>query len=317
MNFTVTVIIPVYNCERFIEKAIKSALQQKHVAQVVVVNDGSTDSSLLIIEKFQKFDERLLIVNHENKNNRGRSASRNLGIQKATSKYIAFLDADDYFLENRFNADMKLFLDKPNCDGVYNAVGFYFYRKATERELEMHQLYTVTKQVAPEDLFQNLLYGRCGNFHINGLTVKRSIFENVGLFNEELVVAEDSEMFWKMALKCRLYTGIINQAVAIRGIHDENIFNNEDLYQVYTIKMHEVLAIWCSKNNINYSIVDDLLKWIWMLKYKQQNNLMTDIKGWAKFFFPQPQLMFSILSIKYFPVVRFRKMLFPFLYEKG
>lgn len=300
----------------FIKKAIESCIEQVEVSEIVVVDDGSSDATIKIVKELQLKYSILTLFHHPNKVSKGRSATRNLGIQKATGNYIAFLDADDYFLPNRFSNDVKLFQENLNCDGVYNAVGFYFYRTATELELNTHQLYTVTQKIAPEYLFENLLYGRCGHFHINGLTVKKTVFEAIGFFNEELIVAEDSEMFWKMAIKCRLETGVIDQAVAIRGVHETNVFDNQDLYRIYNIKMHESVAIWCSKNQVSSAVIDDVFKWIWMLKYKQQNSLYQDIGAWAQFFFTQPQLLFTIYSIKYFPVIRFRQMLFPFLYKR-
>lgn len=315
MQFSISVIIPVYNGERFVKKAIVSGLQQPEVAEIIVVNDGSSDRTQEILDQLQSVHSKLKVYHHENKSNKGRSASRNLGIKKATGNYIAFLDADDYFTENRFRNDLKIFQDNDDCDGVYNAVGFQFYRVATDLELIEHQLYTVDKKVAPENLFKNLLYGTCGHFHIDGLTVKKAVFSVIGLFNESLVVAEDSEIFWKMAIKCRLETGIIDKAMAMRGVHENNIFNNEELYSIYTVKMHETLAIWCSKNQVNPVIIDDILKWIWMLKYKQNNKLYQDIVAWARFFLTQPQLLFTIFSIKYFPLIRFRQMLFPVLFR--
>ncbi len=316
MQLSLSVIIPAYNVERFIQKAIVSVLEQAEVTEIIVVDDGSADTTTLLVTQLQKDSPIIKLYHHPNKDNKGRSASRNLGIQKATGEFIAFLDADDYFLPNRFANDFKLFQEIKDCDGVYNAVGFHFYRTASEQELKTHQLYTVRQKLAPEDLFKNLLYGRCGHFHINGLTLKKTVFEATGFFNEELVVAEDSEMFWKMAIKCRLETGIINQALAARGVHENNIFDNEKLYRVFTIRMHETLAIWCSKNGVSKAIIDDILKWIWMLKYQQRNQLYQDITAWALFFFSQPQLLFTIYSIKYFPVIRYRQMLFPFLYER-
>lgn len=316
MPFNLTVIIPAYNVERFIEKAIQSALEQAEVSEIIVVDDGSSDNTLKIVNKIKIIEKKVKVYCHFNGVNKGRSATRNLGIQKATGTYIAFLDADDYFLLNRFTNDFKIFQENESCEGVYNAVGFHFYRAATELESQTHKLYTVKKQLNPEELFENLLYGRCGHFHINGLTVKKSVFQVTGLFNEKLIVAEDTELFWKMAIKCRLVTGIINKAVAVRGVHDNNIFDNEKLYKIYNIKMHESVAIWCSSNEVSVAVIDDVLKWIWMLRYQQKNKLYQDIKAWAQFFFKQPKLLFTTFSIKYFPLIRYRQMLFPFLYKR-
>lgn len=315
MKFLLSVVIPVYNCELFIEKAILSVIIQKEVSEIVVVNDGSTDGSLRILNKLAQQYPIIKLHHHPNQQNQGRSASRNLGIQKATGNFIAFLDADDYYLENRFLNDKKMFAFDRNCDGVYNAVGFHFYREATSHELEKHQIYTVTQKVEPEFLFKSLLYGKCGHFHINGLTVKKNVFDLTGLFNRELIVAEDTDIFWKMAIKCRLETGIIDKPLANRGVHDSNIFDQTDIYKEYTIKMFQKLAVWCSRNKVDFDIIDDLFKWIWLIKFKQNKTLLEDTWYWAKLIFPYPKFLFSILAIKYFPIVRRRRELFSFAYK--
>ncbi|AUS04136.1 glycosyltransferase family 2 protein [Pseudotamlana carrageenivorans] len=314
-NFSISVVIPVYNCEQFIEKAVNSALKEEEVVEVLIVNDGSTDSTNEILERLKLDNNRVKVFYHKNKSNQGRSASRNLGLQNAKGNYIAFLDADDYFLPNRFKADKTLFDKQKDADGVYNAVGFHFYREATAYELKTHTIYTVTREVLPEQLFKLLLYGKCGHFHINGLTVKRSIFDKTGLFNEALVVAEDTELFWKMAITSKLYTGIITKPLAIRGVHDANVFDQNAIYKIYTLKMYEALVLWCSKNKVDFWVLDDLYKWIWILKEKEDNSLWKDIVYWMHLFIPLPKVFFSKLSIKYFPVIRFRQKLFPFLYR--
>ena len=312
----ISVIIPVYNCERFVAKAIQSALEQSEVIEVVVVNDGSTDATVAIINQMQKTDERIQLYHHPNGMNKGRSATRNLGIQKAKGDFIAFLDADDYFLPNRFNNDFKLFRESPSCDGVYNAIGVHFYRETTLLMQEQLRLTTVKNSVKSEKLFDVLFKGNQGHFSIDGLTVKKAVFAEIGLFNEKLVVAEDTEMFWKMAIKCRLLTGIIDNPLAMRGIHDENVFDRADIYKIYNLKMYASLLIWCSNHKVAYHTKDDLLKRIWIVKFKEKNALYEDILYWAVLFVPNPKLLFSILSIKYFPVIRLRKELFSFFHFK-
>ena len=165
-HFTLSVIIPVYNCERFIEKTIASVIAQPEVTEIIVVNDGSIDGTETLLDQLQKQNSILTIYHHHNKLNKGRSASRNLGIQKATGNYIAFLDADDYFLPNRFANDIKVFQENKNCDGIYNAVGFHFYRVLTATEENQLQLNTMTKRIEPDFLFDALISGKYGFFHI-------------------------------------------------------------------------------------------------------------------------------------------------------
>ena len=90
----ISVIIPVYNTEKYLERCIKSIVNQTYRnIEIILVNDGSTDSSLEICKSFLKDDKRIKLFSQSNK---GVSAARNLGMYKATGKAILFVDSDDY-----------------------------------------------------------------------------------------------------------------------------------------------------------------------------------------------------------------------------
>jgi len=314
MEFSVSVIIPVYNGENFIEKAIVSILQQTDVFEVIVVVDGCTDDTVNIIKNLQKKYSNIKTYYHENKINKGRSASRNLGIKKATGNFIAFLDADDFYLPNRFVSDKKIFNKYINVDGVYNAIGAHYYRESSKSEKDRLKLTTVKEKIYSKDLFEALLIGKNGHFSIDGLTVKRSVFDRVGFFNENFKVSEDTEIIWRMALKCQLVAGLIDRPVAMRGVHEANVFNQEDLYKGYRIKLLESLVFWSSKKKIPLKQIDLILNGLWILKFKEGEGLIKNIKYWLYLFVNNSRILFSHLSIKYFPVVRLRQKLFPFLF---
>lgn len=311
----ISVIIPVYNAAAFIEKAVTSALFHAEVKEVVVVNDGSTDDSLAILQKLQQADDRIKIYHHENNSNKGRSASRNLALQKATQPYIAFLDADDFFLGNRFKADKKIFTENKTVDGVYNAIGVHFYRDFSAIEQKELALTTTKEAIAPSELFELLLNGKKGYFSIDGLTIKRSVIYRTGYFKENLVVAEDTDLILKMALTSKLVAGNIKEAVAMRGVHDANSFNQSQLYKIHRQNMYESVLKWCFENQIKSSKIDSLLKWIYFLRDKENYSLLTEIKYWLKLIITTPKFIFSLLVIKYFPLIRKRKQLFPFLFR--
>ncbi|WJJ95995.1 glycosyltransferase family 2 protein [Algibacter luteus] len=315
MKFTVSVIIPVFNAENFVEKAIKSALQQAEVLEVIVVNDGSTDKTLDVITQIQSNESRVKIYHHENQENKGRSASRNLGITKAIGNYVAFLDADDYFLANRFKNDKSIFEADLKTHGVYNAIGAHFYRKSNLEEEKKLKLTTVNQIIKPQELFEDLLFYRKGHFSIDGLTIKRSIFDSCGVFNETLAVSEDTELIYRMALKCHLKTGIINKPVAMRGVHDSNVFNDDNLYEESRLKVLESLFFWSYKNKIQLVKIDHFLNVLWIFKYQQSKNILKNIGYWFWLFFKTPKFLLTKLGVKYFPVVRLRQKLFPFLYK--
>lgn len=99
MSELISIIIPVYNGEREIEKCLSSIFDQTYKNyEVVVVNDGSTDKTLEILKKYkEKYKRKVNIINQKNK---GQAVARNNGIKKVKGKYITFLDADDYFDKN-------------------------------------------------------------------------------------------------------------------------------------------------------------------------------------------------------------------------
>lgn len=94
----VSVIIPVYNTEEYIGPTLESIINQAlDDIEIIVINDGSTDNSLRVIEKYKALDNRITIVSQENK---GLSLTRNAGINLAKGDYIYFMDSDDLLLEN-------------------------------------------------------------------------------------------------------------------------------------------------------------------------------------------------------------------------
>lgn len=91
-NKKISIIVPVFNCEKYIEKCIDSIINQTYSnIEIIVINDGSTDGTLSILEKIQ--DKRIRIYNQDNK---GVAIARNVGIEKCRTKYLLFVDADDY-----------------------------------------------------------------------------------------------------------------------------------------------------------------------------------------------------------------------------
>jgi len=109
----ISVIIPVYNAKDYLHDCIKSLLNQTlEDCEFIFVNDGSVDNSRQIIEDYQKEDQRIILINQENK---GISEARNTGVNNATGQYIGFLDNDDYlkndFLEYLYNTAIKDDLD--------------------------------------------------------------------------------------------------------------------------------------------------------------------------------------------------------------
>lgn len=106
----ISIITPVCNNEETVARTIRSVQNQSYENwELIIVNDCSSDNSLKIIQSFLKYDRRILLIN--NKANFGPAISRNKAIEKATGRFIAFLDSDDEWLPNKLKAQSKFMLD--------------------------------------------------------------------------------------------------------------------------------------------------------------------------------------------------------------
>lgn len=103
----ISIIVPMYNVQDCLEECLNSLVGQSYEnLEIIIVNDGSTDGSLAIAEEYGRRDERIVLVNQEN---RGLSSARNLGISRATGDYVMFVDSDDY-------------IDRETCEKLSNTV---------------------------------------------------------------------------------------------------------------------------------------------------------------------------------------------------
>lgn len=276
----VSVIIPVYNAEKYVSKAVKSAIDQKQTGEVILIEDHSKDDSLKKCKELEKKYKKVKLLQHPNKKNNGAGASRNLGIKNAKYSYISFLDADDYYLPNRFKVAEKIFKQE-NIDGVYDAVGTYFENKEAKKLWYKNKNFTLTcpkKGIPPEKLLLRLLDGKSEQFHTNGIVVKKEIFKKTGLFDPELKLAQDSAMWFRMAACGKLKGGSTKEPVAIRRMHSKNRWSeSKNKLNKYESLMFKKLYLW-SKGRLPYNI-QSLIFFRYLFKKLQvrHSNLLKNI----------------------------------------
>lgn len=233
-KFQVSVIVPVFNAERFVRRAVESAVQLSEVAEVILVDDAGPDNSLEVCRQLESEFSKVRLLRHADGCNHGAGASRNLGIAQARFDYIAFLDADDYYLPNRFEMDREILLNDAFVDGVYGAMGVEYdsehaRQKFHEAGFAYQEFLTLSAAVAPEELIEVLF--NChptvkGEFSTNAITVRKSLFEKCGPFNETLRLRQDIHLWRRMASVGRLAAGCLDRPVAMRGVHDANRMTN-------------------------------------------------------------------------------------------
>lgn len=125
----VTVIVPVYNTEKYLSQCIESILGQTYQnLEIFLINDSSTDGSLEILKKYEKKDTRITII--DLKQNVGQKSARNLAYEKSTKKYITNIDSDDFIEKDAIEETLK-FLKENNLDiSIYDM--YYFYENSNK-----------------------------------------------------------------------------------------------------------------------------------------------------------------------------------------
>lgn len=187
-----SVVIPLYNGEKSIGKAVKSILNQTRsdlIDEIIIVNDGSTDSSVYEVEKLKKHTDKIILIN---KKNGGAASARNEGIRISRNNFVALLDADDTWLKSKIEVQDKIFTKYPNIKALgCNRIG--------------------------EEIHYGTLYKK-GIFRISSLqyciknwpctpalVFDKRIFENDYYFPEDMTHAEEGIFFLTLASKAGLY----------------------------------------------------------------------------------------------------------------
>ena len=183
-----SIVIPLYNKEAFIEDSLNSVINQTFKNfEIIVVNDGSTDNSLKIVESFS--DPRLKVFTKENG---GVSAARNYGIAMSQNEYVALLDADDNW-EIGFLNEMKELIEKyPTC-GLYACA----YNRVTASKTIIDG--NKVPEGIEDDFFRVILQHRVPMS--SAVVVRREIFEDVGGFPVGMFGGEDNYTWCKIANK--------------------------------------------------------------------------------------------------------------------
>jgi len=127
INIKVSIVVPVYNTEKYLDKCLHSLVNQTlDLVEIIIVNDGSTDKSQMIIDEYlKKYPDRVKIFI---KNNGGLSDARNFGIERASGEYIGFVDSDDYVNTNMFKNLYEAAISK-NADIVECDYKSFYYKK--------------------------------------------------------------------------------------------------------------------------------------------------------------------------------------------
>jgi len=270
-----SVIIPLYNKEKYIHQCIESVLNQKFKDfEIIIINDGSTDQSAQIVEKIN--DSKLQVYSQKNK---GVSAARNLGVEKSSGKVIAFLDADDFWYPTHLDEIYSLHHEFPEASLF-----------ATAYEIEYRPDFIKSfrfRSSTIHNVFHPFYRYQKGSplFFTSNFALKKEIFVKEKGFKSH-IHAEDTELFFRLGYK---YPLAYSSIVSMRHIDqaDNSLFS---AYQ--TDKKVKIL-----KELEEYEKKDPFLKknldvnrFSWIIEYKinGQSEKAKDLKN---------EIVFSNLNI--------------------
>ena len=198
----VSIVMAVYNTEKYLKEAIDSMLNQTYTNfEFIIINDGSTDSSLEIIESYK--DNRILLMNQTNS---GLSTALNNGIKSARGKYIARMDADDISLSYRLEKQTNFLDNNPNIIAVGSSADI-LDEKGT-------YLYTRMMETDSQKIKKNILNGMF-TFHSSSM-FRKDIFEKIGGYDETIKNQFEDKILWYKLAQCGDLTNITEPLIKYR-----------------------------------------------------------------------------------------------------
>jgi len=186
----VSIILPVYNSELFVQQAIESVLKQTYTQiELIVVDDGSTDNTKQILSGYES-NPKVHIISLEK--NSGVSEARNIGIQESKGEYVAFIDADDLYMPNKVEEQVNVFKHNKSIDFVFNDIMVIDNDNKKVNEL---QSYFQPKNILLELCFRQIIPAPAC------IMVKRDFLDRFNImFNKDLKYAEDYDFTFQLFL---------------------------------------------------------------------------------------------------------------------
>lgn len=222
----VSIIIPCYNQAQYLPDALGSVLSQTYMNwECLIVNDGSTDNTEVVAQEWLKKDGRFRYLKKENG---GLSSARNAGLRLAAGEYIQLLDSDDLLETNKINYQIYC-LSESRAQIDVGVAGYRYFRdSARPEDLLMFGPFNILPEVAitHEDKKDTVkLFARINPMVISSPLYHKSVFQRVGLFDENLGANEDWDFHFRCAEKGIIFQhfGYPKNSKALIRLHDESM----------------------------------------------------------------------------------------------
>lgn len=238
MRYKISVIIPAYNMENYIEKAINSITNQElEDLEIIVINDGSKDNTVNVVNNVIRNNSSIKIINIEN---HGVSYARNIGIKKAQGEYLLFLDADDW-IDNNSLLSLYNFASENNLDLVN-----FGYKNVKDYNQVITNYHNVVKKIICNKQALKMLFLDEIKPSVCNKLIKTNIL-NKCQFIEDIYVGEDLVFTTNVLIKCKKI-GLYNSKI-YNYYHRNNSITNKVDERIRTIKKALILVKECIINN--------------------------------------------------------------------
>lgn len=265
----VSVIIPFMNEERFLEETIQSVLQQDYLNwELLLVDDGSTNNSTQIAKTYAaQHPEKIFYLEHSGHANKGVCESRNLGVEKAAGKLIAFLDADDVFLPTKLSRQVAIFNQHPDIGMVAEASDYWYsWNDPTKNDIIIFVGGKNDVVTNPPQLMIDLypLGNGAAPCPCSLMLTKKAIVNAGGFepaFHKEFQLYEDQAFLIKVYLREKVF--ISSQANNLYRQRPESVVKwvyAEGGYHKVRKFFLEWLSLYLQKHHINHPQIDKLLR---------------------------------------------------------
>lgn len=260
----VSVIVPVFNVQQFLEKCLNSIIKQTYSKiEIILVDDGSTDNSLSICKKYSEMDHRIKVFHQENK---GVCIARNKGIEVATGEYIMFVDSDDTISKNMIEQMMNL-IEKNKTSLVMSGLNFV-YSNHTDSSGNSEKIRIINQKDLIKAFFEDskmklVLYGPYNKLYSSNIIKKIQFEENIRIGEDLLFVFQ--------------YLLLIEEAIFLDlPLYDyykrETSVTGESFNQKkgdYVIAANKIMKL-CQNNFNEFNFISEYWYYIIVLNYMRQ-----------------------------------------------
>ncbi|MFM6154955.1 MAG: glycosyltransferase, partial [Sphaerospermopsis kisseleviana] len=213
----VSVIIPVYNGQKYLAEAIENVKQQNYQPlEIIVIDDGSTDATAEIAAKYQD------TIRYLYQENSGPAAARNLGINMAKGEVITFLDVDDIWLEDKLKVQVDYFANNPSVEIVQGLI------QQIERFEDPENHDSIFQTLSNPYQFINL----------GSAIYRKSVFDKIGLIDETLNYAEDYDWFLR-AWENNISKVVLDLVMLFYRKHDNSMTKGKQLVELGFVRIYK------------------------------------------------------------------------------